>query len=61
MEGYGYPYAPGFQAMRPPETQYLDHGDGYGEYYGMGPVGEDLGRRLDLEVECMQEVGLVRC
>lgn len=45
MEGYGYMYPPGFQTMRPPDMQYLDQGDGYGEYYGMGPVTEDLGKR----------------
>ncbi|KOB73253.1 Acyl-coenzyme A oxidase, partial [Operophtera brumata] len=47
MDGYGYNmYPPGFQTMHPPDTKYRDQGDGYGEYYEMGPVTEDHGSHL---------------
>ncbi|KAJ8726648.1 hypothetical protein PYW07_001346 [Mythimna separata] len=42
MDGYGYnPYASTFSPMRPPEPEYPDHGDGFGEYYSL----EDRERR----------------
>uniref|UniRef100_A0A2A4J7Q9 Uncharacterized protein n=1 Tax=Heliothis virescens TaxID=7102 RepID=A0A2A4J7Q9_HELVI len=44
MEGYGYPYPPPFPPMRPPEGEYPDHGDGFGEYYGLGSLNEDRDR-----------------
>ncbi|PZC85992.1 hypothetical protein B5X24_HaOG214357 [Helicoverpa armigera] len=44
MEGYGYPYPPPFPPMRPPEGEYPDHGDGFGEYYGLGSLTEDRER-----------------
>ncbi|XP_075992757.1 uncharacterized protein LOC142987695 [Anticarsia gemmatalis] len=43
MEGYGYPYPAAYPPMRPPEAEYPDHGDGFGEYYGLGPLNEDRG------------------
>ncbi|XP_064076717.1 serine/arginine-rich splicing factor 4-like [Vanessa tameamea] len=36
MEGYAYAYP--FPQARPPEMEYPDHGDGFGEYYGLGPL-----------------------
>lgn len=44
MESYAYPYTPPFPPMRPPEGDYPDHGDGFGDYYGMGPVNEERER-----------------
>lgn len=32
-----YPFAPGFAPMMPPEGIYPDRGDGFGDYYEMGP------------------------
>ncbi|XP_050362094.1 serine/arginine-rich splicing factor 4-like [Nymphalis io] len=36
MEGFSYAYP--FPQVRPPEMEYPDHGDGFGEYYGLGPL-----------------------
>ncbi|XP_053601113.1 serine-arginine protein 55-like [Plodia interpunctella] len=47
MEGYGFPYPQPFAAMAtPPEGEYPDHGDGFGDYYGMSVLKDnrDLGR-----------------
>ncbi|CAG9784129.1 unnamed protein product [Diatraea saccharalis] len=41
MESYGYPYAHPFPPMRPPEGDYPDHGDGYGDYYGLSSLNEE--------------------
>ncbi|XP_072937281.1 uncharacterized protein [Epargyreus clarus] len=41
MESYGYGYPPPFSPMRPPDGVYPDRGDGFGEYYGMGPLNDD--------------------
>ncbi|XP_038210615.1 zinc finger Ran-binding domain-containing protein 2-like [Zerene cesonia] len=38
MEGYSYPYAPPFPPI--PDGSYPDHGDGFGDYYEMGPAHE---------------------
>ncbi|CAH2104182.1 unnamed protein product [Euphydryas editha] len=40
MEGFAYAYPP-FPQIRPPEMEYPDHGDGFREYYGLGPVSTD--------------------
>ncbi|XP_045763634.1 serine/arginine-rich splicing factor 4-like isoform X2 [Maniola jurtina] len=41
MEGYGYTYPPHFPQMGYPDGEYPDHGDGFGEYYGLGPLNGD--------------------
>ncbi|XP_046961966.1 serine/arginine-rich splicing factor 4-like [Vanessa cardui] len=41
MEGYAYAYP--FPQVRPPEMEYPDHGDGFGEYYGLGPLNGERG------------------
>ncbi|XP_026760938.2 serine/arginine-rich splicing factor 4-like [Galleria mellonella] len=46
MEGYPYPYPPPFPPMRSPEGEYPDHGDGFGDYYGMEVLNDyELGER----------------
>lgn len=41
MEGYAYSYPNPYPPMRTLEGEYPDHGDGFGEYYGLGPLNED--------------------
>lgn len=62
MEGYGYPYGPGYQGMVPSEPQYLDHGDGYPEYYGMSPMAESTAARYaQLFVVQVRKLRLMYC
>lgn len=44
MEGYGYPYSKQHPQMRGPDGEYPDHGDGFGEYYMLGPLNGERGR-----------------
>ncbi|XP_034840400.1 serine/arginine-rich splicing factor 4-like [Maniola hyperantus] len=41
MEGYGYTYPPHFPQTGYPDGEFPDHGDGFGEYYGLGPLNGD--------------------
>lgn len=41
MEGYGYTYPAPFPQMGYPAGEFPDHGDGFGEYYGLEPINGD--------------------
>ncbi|XP_039765020.1 serine/arginine-rich splicing factor 6-like [Pararge aegeria] len=41
MEGYGYTYPPSFPQVAFPVGEFPDHGDGFREYYGLGPMNVD--------------------
>ncbi|RVE45642.1 hypothetical protein evm_009691 [Chilo suppressalis] len=47
MESYGYAYPPSFPPMGPTEGAFPDHGDGFGDYYGLSSLTEerDISRR----------------
>lgn len=45
MDSYGYQYPTLFPAMCPPDGNYPDHGDGFGEFYEPNPLNNDVGRR----------------